>query len=222
MSPPRAADPLVRFIAWTGLRTGEVSGLNVGDVDLLHHSVRIRRTRTRRGGEWVEHTPKSGKARTVPMMPWVEEDVRALLASHPRAHDPGAPLWPGSRPGGSGSGRDGRFTTAQASGSVDFGQPWEPGTFLRRRFRPATLSVGLGSVRLHDLRHTFASLAASRGVPSPQVAEWLGHSDDVITRQIYTHLFATDTALNVARLAGEGRPRASSLTQGITPLARRG
>lgn len=88
-----------------------------------------------------------------------------------------------------------------------------------RRFRPATVAVGLGSVRLHDLRHTFASLAASRGVPSPQVAEWLGHSNDVITRQIYTHLFATDTALNVARLAGEGRPNASSV---IRPISRLG
>lgn len=196
---------LVRFMAWTGLRTGEVAGLNVGDVDLLRKTVTVRRTRSVRGGVWTEHTPKSGRSRTVPLMPWVVEDLTDLLATHPRANDPAAPLWPGTRSGAAGGSPR---TDNQRSGAVDFSSPWEAGTFLRRRFRPAVIALGIGPTRLHDLRHTFASLCASRGVPSPQVADWLGHANDVITRQIYTHLFDTDSARHADKLAAGGRPSA--------------
>lgn len=207
---------LVRFMAWTGLRTGEVSGLNIGDVDLLRKTISVRRTRSVRGGVWTEHTPKSGRSRTVPLMPWVVDDLNALLSSHPRVNDASAPLWPGTRPGAAGGSPK---SDDQRSGSVDFSRPWEAGTFLRRRFRPAVMAIGIDPTRLHDLRHTFASLCASRGVPSPQVADWLGHANDVITRQIYTHLFDSDSAVHADRLAAGGRPSASVPAQSsITDL----
>ena len=201
---------LVRFMAWTGLRTGEVSGLNIADVDLMRKTVTVRRTRSVRGGIWTEHTPKSGKPRTVPLVPWVADDLRDLLAAHPYATEPTAPLWPGTRAGGGAHNAAGRFAAEGHSGSVDYTRPWEAGTFLRRRFRPTTQALGIGSPRLHDLRHTFASLCASRGVPSQQVADWLGHANDLITRQIYTHLFDTDSALHADRLASRGRPVAQA------------
>lgn len=204
---------LVRFMAWTGLRTGEVAGLNVGDVDLLHSKITVRRTRSRRGGTWTEHTPKSGKPRTVPIVPWVADDLRALLAAHPYASVTDAPLWPGTRPGGHTHGT----ATAHLAGSPDWSVPWEAGTFLKRRFRPTTQALGLGSPRLHDLRHTFASLCASRGVPSQQVADWMGHANDVITRQIYTHLFDTDSTRHADSLAAGGRPGATREAT-VTPI----
>lgn len=195
---------LVRFMAWTGLRTGEVAGLNVGDVDLASAtpSITVTRTRSFRGGVWTEHTPKSGKARTVPLLPSALTAVRDVLAMHPDRDNDNAPLWPGTRPGASTGPRTaGRFAAATGSGRLDWSHPWEAGTFLKRRFRPATLALGLGTPRLHDLRHTFASLAASQGIPSAQVAAWLGHADDIITRQIYTHLFAEDSTRHAERLA---------------------
>ncbi|WP_194905754.1 tyrosine-type recombinase/integrase [Quadrisphaera sp. INWT6] len=101
------------------------------------------------------------------------------------------------------------------SGAVDYDRPWEPGTFVKRRFRPALVAAGLPSgtrgagVRFHDLRHTYASLCASAGVRSQQVAEWMGHANDTVTRLIYTHLFAEDTAAAVAALEGlSARPAA--------------
>jgi integrase len=203
-SPDAPWGSLVRFMAWTGLRTGEVAGLNIGDVDLLRKTVTVRRTRSIRGGVWAEHTPKSGRSRVVPLMPWVGEDLTNLLAMHPTPNDPKAPLWPGSRPGAAGGSPK---SGDQRSGSVDFSRPWEAGTFLRRRFRPAVDALDIGPTRLHDLRHTFASLCASRAVPSAQVADWMGHANDVITRQIYTHLFDADSATHADRLAAGGRPR---------------
>ena len=219
---------LVRFAAWTGLRAGEMAGLNIGDVDLMRKVVRVSRTRSRTGGIWTEHTPKSGKARVVPLMPWIAEDLAVYLAQHPNATNPAAPLWPGGRSGGFTHGD--RAEGSPPSGSVDYAVPFEPGTFYRRRFVPACVAAGVASksrgVRFHDLRHTFASLAASRGVESAQVASWMGHASDVITRQIYTHLFETDTARAAQAMATGGRPIAppspSVGVATVTELRRKG
>jgi integrase len=48
--------------------------------------------------------------------------------------------------------------------------------------------AGLGRVRVHDLRHTWASLALSRGIPLEVVSERLGHANFNITLGIYRHL----------------------------------
>lgn len=197
---------LVRFMAWTGLRTGEVSGLNVGDVDLMRRTLTVRRTAYRdKGNAWREDTPKSGKGRTVPLMPWITDDLRALLAIHPNRNDASAPLWPGAHVGGHTHGTG----DGPASGALDWSSRWEPATFRRNRFKPALTGAGVTrTVRLHDLRHSFASLCASEGIPSAQVAQWMGHASDVITREVYTHLFDHDTAKYAERLAARGRPRA--------------
>ena len=210
---------LVRFTAWTGLRAGEVAGLNIADVDLIRRTVTVRRTRQKRTSEWLVHTPKSGKQRVVPIMSdWLRDDLTDYLATHPHNTDPAAPFWPGTKPGGYSHGERGsKQPGSTPAGSPDYGTPttptpWEPGTFYRRRFRPAVAAVGLpahpgGGVRFHDLRHTFASLAASKGVPSAQVAVWMGHSSDVITREIYTHLFDADSARHAERMGTGDRPR---------------
>lgn len=219
---------LVRFTAWTGLRAGEVAGLNVADVDLMRKTVLVRRTRERIGGVWIEHTPKSGKPRNVPLVPWLVDDLRAYLAQHPRATEPNAPLWPGGRSGGYTYGK--RAEGSPQNGSIDYSEPWERGTFYRSRFVPACIAAGVAStgkgngVRFHDLRHSYASICASRGVSSPQVAQWMGHASDVITRQIYTHLFETDTAAAAQAMAVGGRPTTTppAKTATVTPIDRPG
>ena len=135
---------------------------------------------------------------------------------HPRPNDDEAPLWPGTRPGAAG----GSPTSGdQRSGSVDWSSPWEAGTFLRRRFRPAVVALDIGPTRLHDLRHTFASLA-SREASSAQVAKWMGHTSDVITREVYTHLFDADSASHADRLAAGGRPGLGRVGGGVATLDR--
>ncbi len=47
---------------------------------------------------------------------------------------------------------------------------------------------GLRKIRLHDLRHTCASLLLKNGVPMKQIQEWLGHSSFNTTANIYSHL----------------------------------
>ena len=47
---------------------------------------------------------------------------------------------------------------------------------------------GLRKIRLHDLRHTCASLMLKNGVPMKQIQEWLGHSSFATTANCYSHL----------------------------------
>jgi len=58
---------------------------------------------------------------------------------------------------------------------------------FRERFRHARDAAGLPGFRLHDLRHVFASVALSRGVPVPDVSRWLGHRSIETTYRIYSH-----------------------------------
>ncbi len=61
---------------------------------------------------------------------------------------------------------------------------------VTRRFGQLVTAAGLRRVRLHDLRHGYASLAMAAGVPLPVVSKLLGHSSVAITSDTYSHLLA--------------------------------
>lgn len=58
--------------------------------------------------------------------------------------------------------------------------------------QPATESVGYGSVRFHDLLHTFATMNLSAGEHYMQVSKWLGRSTFVLTLTTYTDYINED------------------------------
>lgn len=58
---------------------------------------------------------------------------------------------------------------------------------FRRGFESAYKRAGIGKLRIHDLRHTFASFLVQAGVPLYHVMQLLGHSDIRITQR-YAHL----------------------------------
>lgn len=60
--------------------------------------------------------------------------------------------------------------------------------------------AGLEDVRLHDLRHTFASQAVLQGVPIPVVARLLGHRNASMTLR-YAHVRDTDVEVAAERIA---------------------
>jgi integrase len=96
---------MVEFMAYTGLRAAEVSGLEVGDVVFApgpRCAVNVRRTKDRKNGEWVTGTLKSKESRrTVPLPPRLAERMADYLADeHRRADEPTAPLWPSRNNGG--------------------------------------------------------------------------------------------------------------------------
>lgn len=77
-----------------------------------------------------------------------------------------------------------------------FGFKWSVSVNLaplaKNYFDPALAALGLGHIRWHDLRHTFAAISLTNGEHYMQVSEWLGHESYVTTMTVYL--------LNPARL----------------------
>ena len=84
------------------------------------------------------------------------------------------------------------------------GQRLKPNT-LSAGFKRMLKKAGLCDIRLHDLRHSCASLLLANGVPMKQIQEWLGHSDFSTTANIYAHLdYQSKVSSAEAMLAGLG------------------
>ncbi len=67
------------------------------------------------------------------------------------------------------------------------GRPLRP-EYATRHFQALAEAAGLPVIRLHDLRHTNASLALAAGVDMKVVSERLGHSQISVTADLYTHV----------------------------------
>lgn len=221
-------DLLVIFAANSGLRRGEVAGLDVRHLRLWRSEagwlgeVRVEQARRRvalspahRDG-WAVDTPKSGKCRVVPLPSWLAERMHDYLTDHPRRSEPVAPLFPGR---------------SRASGSfqagLDWTSPWDAESFYRYHFKRALTVAGLPvgtrgapGVRFHDLRHTYASMLAAQGVRPEVVAKLMGHANATITLQVYTDLWPEDLSSAVTDLVEPvaGPPAAPT----VVPMRRSG
>jgi integrase len=82
------------------------------------------------------------------------------------------------------------------------GQPMHPER-LSKLFGASVKAAGLPPIRLHDLRHTHATLALQAGVHPKIVSERLGHGDVGVTLNVYSHAILAleeDAAARVAAL----------------------
>jgi len=69
------------------------------------------------------------------------------------------------------------------------GRPIDP-SVLTHNFARIVKQAGLGRVRFHDLRHTFASLALLRGAKPKVISEALGHASVAFTMDTYSHIIS--------------------------------
>ena len=89
----------MHLAAWSGLRAGELCGLQVGDIDWPMNPngtvwLRVRRTVSDNGGELTYDTTKTkGSNRRVPLRSATAQLLRDYLDTHPRADEPTAPLF---------------------------------------------------------------------------------------------------------------------------------
>jgi integrase len=67
------------------------------------------------------------------------------------------------------------------------GGPVHPGHFFKV-FNSRVRTAALPRIRLHDLRHTWASLALGAGVPLKVVSEILGRGNIAVTADLYSHV----------------------------------
>ena len=70
---------------------------------------------------------------------------------------------------------------------MENGELMKPG-YVTQTFSKVLDSNNLRHIRLHDLRHSCASLLLARGIPLKEIQAWLGHSNFNTTANIYAHL----------------------------------
>jgi integrase len=100
---------------------------------------------------------------------------------------------------------------------------------LQKPWRRIRAKANLDDVRIHDLRHSFASVAAGTGMSLPMIGKLLGHSQPVTTAR-YAHLAADPiraasnligTEINAAMQGPEGHPREQPVRRSKKPLPAR-
>lgn len=182
------------FAGWvllitTGLRRGELLGLRWRDVDLERGVLSVRQTvivveRDARN-EVAFGEPKTDSGRRIVAL---DTGTMAVLRTHRLAladERRAASCW---------------FENDLVVPARD-GRPFHPERFSRE-FRTRCERYGVPPIRLHDLRHTHATLALQHGVHPKIVSERLGHSGVSITLDLYSHVSAHLQAEAVEQVAG--------------------
>ncbi len=157
-----------------GLRRGEVLGITWDGIDLDAGTVKVATTRVVAGREVITSSPKNRKVRTLKVGPEVIADLRALKAIQAREK-----LQVGAA-----------YTITGLVVVNEIGLPMRPERY-GDLFQEHARAAGLPRIRLHDLRHTTASLLHSLGQPPAACAKYLGHTTEVYLRT-YAHLYAAD------------------------------
>lgn len=173
----------------TGLRRGELVGLRWADVDLERAQLAVRRSRTVAGRQVVDGTPKSRRARTIDLDEGTVAMLRRWRARQLEERLAWGPAWVDS----------GLVFTREDGTPL---RPETPAYHLVRLARAA----GVPEIRLHDLRHTHATLGLAAGVPAKVMQERLGHSSIQITLDLYSHVVPGMQADAAARIGALLRP----------------
>lgn len=169
---------LYRVLLLTGMRRGEVIALHWGDINLDQATITITRTISSINGHQSVGVPKSDAGvRTVHLDPGTTDQLRTRHRVTVMAAEPGTDT-------------DTSYVFHR-DGACLFP------AYVSRHFTTLTRRLGLPLIRLHDLRHTSASLALANGEPLLQVSRRLGHSGIGITADIYAHV-TTEAATTAA------------------------
>ena len=153
---------VILFLAYTGLRFGELSALRVRRLDLLRRRTEIVEAVAEVGGRAVFSTPKSHQVRSVPIPRFLVDE----LAQHVAGQNP-----------------DDFVFTSPRGGLLRLQN------FRHTVFDRAAHTTGLDRLTPHGLRHTAASLAITSGADVKVVEQMLGHASATMTLDLYGHLY---------------------------------
>lgn len=162
-----------RLLASTGARRGEILGLRWRDCDLDAGRLAIQQTIVAVGYRIEVSAPKTAKGRRSVALDGqtlqVLRTFRAAVLEERLALGRGKPA-------------DDELVFQNIDGS-----PVHPQAFSDR-FERLAKAAGLPKIRLHDLRHSHATLALQAGIPAKVVSDRLGHATTAITLDLYSHV----------------------------------
>ena len=174
--------PLALTLARTGMRIGEALALQWGDIDFNSRFIMVQRGFSRGQIE----TPKNGKSRRVDMSQQLTDTLQNL--KHQRKEETLEKGW-----------KD--FPEWVFINQAGMGMPITDATHWRADvFHKALVKAGLRKIRIHDLRHTYASLLIQAGESLAYIRDQLGHHSIKVTVDIYGHLAPEGNKQAVDRL----------------------
>jgi len=180
----------VALCAFAGLRLGEASGIQVRDIDFAARQLHVRRQVQREGSSWTVRAPKYESERVI----YLPDELVQILADHVAQHvepDPAPDQW---------------IFTVRDEPMYDNTVTW--------RWRATRSAAGLDHIRLHDLRHFYASGLIAEGCDVVTVQRSLGHATATTTLNTYSHLWPT--AEDRTRAAASNLARAAITTAAST------
>jgi integrase len=178
---------VIYFLAYTGLRWGEMAGLRVGRIDRRRGRLDVAEAVTESTGAIVWGTPKNHERRSVPYPRFLAGQLDQFCANK--------------------TSEDTVFTSPN-------GQVLRGGNFRRNTFDRAVEALrekhpDLPRITPHSLRHTAASLAISSGASVLSIQRMLGHASAAMTLDVYSDLFDDD--LDAVAEALDQRARSTSV-----------
>jgi integrase len=177
----------------TGMREGELLGLQWGDIDWNNCQMLVRRTLTRTKDGFKFYEPKTKKSRRrVDVDPTLLLELKKWKLRLAKS-EPEDLVFPSSS-----------------------GKPLHRTTLYKQGYLPAIRRSGVPRIRFHNLRHTYASLLIAQGEQPKYIQEQMGHSSIKVTFDVYGHLMEKVNVRSANRIAmtvfGEDRGGSSSET----------
>ncbi len=183
---------LWHLAAMTGMRRGELLGLRWADVDFTRKRLAVRQTLISVAYEITVTTPKSHNERVIDLDPETVEVLRRHRKMRTEEHAAiGMKL----------------IESELVFGKAD-GTTIHPDV-ISQTFDKLVARSGVRRIRLHDLRHTHATIGLRAEVPVKVMSERLGHSTPAFTLQQYAHVIPgmqAEAAGAIADIVAESRP----------------
>lgn len=155
-------DVMISFLFWTGCRLGEMLALTPADFDFESSAVKIKKTIAKSSAGYIVQDPKTKKSnRTILLPKKIADSVKSYISK----------LY-GIKP------NDFIFGGYSACQSQ-----------IKREIMRLSNKCGVKRIRIHDLRHSHASLLIEQGLPPLLIADRLGHENVTTTLNIYGHLY---------------------------------
>lgn len=150
---------IFNLLYWTGVRSGELLALTLNDFDFDENTISITKTYTRLDGQDIINEPKTPKSKRTIAVP---RSIMKLVQDYSEQlpeYEPGERLFPYTK------------------------------FYLAHEMQRGCRKSDVQRIRIHDIRHSHASLLIELGYSPLLIAERLGHENIETTLQTYSHLY---------------------------------